>query len=321
MIRRWVRTASDWALRHSPIQRAYRKRASGSLAVLAYHTVEDRRPFERQLDFLTAEYTIITPGEAMGAFRDGSIPADSVLLTFDDGDVTFAENAWPALQARGLSAVVFVVPGLVESPAPYWWDVVSLAARRGRLEGELSNLGPAEAVAAVKRMPDDARRALLESVLAWSGGEVTPRHMSLQTLQRLASQGVSIGNHTWTHPILVNCDDATLVREVTEAHEYLVRAVGSAPYFAYPNGTFDKRAAVILERLGYEAAFLFDHGLVDPGDLDRFRVSRLRIGASDSIDRLAITLSGLHPAVYHARTGRGGRWMLHKRREARGFGD
>jgi peptidoglycan/xylan/chitin deacetylase (PgdA/CDA1 family) len=78
--------------------------------------------FRHHLDWLRAEgWTAISADELRRAQRSGSrLPRRTVLLTFDDGLVSFARVAWPELRARGMTATAFVVSGHVGGRAD--WD-------------------------------------------------------------------------------------------------------------------------------------------------------------------------------------------------------
>ncbi len=69
--------------------------------------------FARQLDALaTAGYTAVTPAQ----FLTGRIPAKSVILSFDDGYTDLFSAVYPALAARGMTAVAFVITGKLDDP-------------------------------------------------------------------------------------------------------------------------------------------------------------------------------------------------------------
>jgi peptidoglycan/xylan/chitin deacetylase (PgdA/CDA1 family) len=130
---------------------------------------------------------------------------------------------------------------------------------------------------------------------------VRQRQLEKDELGLLQDAGVEIGNHTWTHPCLDRCSDDVLRAEIRKAHLALTDVLGRPPRaFAYPNGNWDLRAERELERLGYGAAFLFDHRLARL-PADPLRLSRLRVSSDTSLDRLATIISGLHPALHRAR--------------------
>ena len=68
-----------------------------------------------QLDELKAGgYTTITLGELFD-YRDGTrkLPRRPVVITFDDGDRSFHDVAYPLLKERGMRAELFLIEGLV----------------------------------------------------------------------------------------------------------------------------------------------------------------------------------------------------------------
>lgn len=82
-------------------------------AILTYHSVDpsgspisiDRAAFARHVSFLSGSGVRVLALEELLAKRDES---DAVALTFDDGFVNFASDAWPALRDAGLPATLFV---------------------------------------------------------------------------------------------------------------------------------------------------------------------------------------------------------------------
>ncbi|MFD9129979.1 polysaccharide deacetylase family protein, partial [Kitasatospora sp. NPDC059571] len=123
---------ADAALRHSPAQAWFRHRSAGRLAVLGYHGVEDAAGFAAHLDLLQQRCHPVSIDQVEEACRGGRpLPPHSVLITFDDGDPTVHGRALPQLAARGIPAVCFVIPGLIGTDQPFWWDEVEHLARHG----------------------------------------------------------------------------------------------------------------------------------------------------------------------------------------------
>ncbi|SNR77272.1 glycosyltransferase [Blastococcus mobilis] len=110
---------------------------TGAAVLLAYHAVEDvddavigdwcvgPELFERQLDALTAAgVSWIGLGDLLAWLDGAPLPDRAVLLTFDDGYADLLQHAAPALERRGIPAVVLLVSDQIGG----WneWD-----ARRG----------------------------------------------------------------------------------------------------------------------------------------------------------------------------------------------
>jgi len=87
--------------------------------VFCYHMVESDR-LDADLEFLRRNgYGTLTAGDFV-AYLTGSlsIPARSVMLTFDDGPRNFYDVAFPLLKKYAAKAVAFIAPGLHAEAEP-----------------------------------------------------------------------------------------------------------------------------------------------------------------------------------------------------------
>jgi peptidoglycan/xylan/chitin deacetylase (PgdA/CDA1 family) len=98
-----------------------------SVPILLYHAVADHpaatthrlsvtpRMLEDELEFLAGHgFTGITVSELADAYRTGgALPKRPVVLTFDDGYESVAQDAWPILRRHGFPATVFVTTGWI----------------------------------------------------------------------------------------------------------------------------------------------------------------------------------------------------------------
>jgi peptidoglycan/xylan/chitin deacetylase (PgdA/CDA1 family) len=89
--------------------------------------------FSAQLDWLVAHgYHAVTAADVAGYFRAGqTLPAKSVVLTFDDGYEDFYTAAWPALEAHSFTAVAYIVPGFLQAGGYLTNDQVLALDRAG----------------------------------------------------------------------------------------------------------------------------------------------------------------------------------------------
>ncbi|MCE5287540.1 MAG: polysaccharide deacetylase family protein [Pelosinus sp.] len=100
------------------------------IPVLNYHQVNDEGhtaltlssyAFDAQMAFLKkAGYTAITPTQLCDYLENNaSLPANPVLITFDDGYVDNYQVAYPILQKYGLTATIFLISDFVDTYKSY----------------------------------------------------------------------------------------------------------------------------------------------------------------------------------------------------------
>lgn len=302
-----LETWFDAALSRSPAQPVFHWRASRQLTVLAYHGIDDPDRFEQHLDYLLRRMCPVSKEEALAAIAgQRGLPKRAVLITFDDGHRSLLDLAMPLLRDRGLPAIVFVIAGLLDTNIPYWWVEAKELVRRGGTANGFPQLDPDAFTQVLKNVTNKQRLvALAELRQTVSGTRLATPQLRCRELTVLESAGVSVGNHSFTHPCLPNCSTGEIVNELSQAHEVLSAALGHAPQvFSYPNGDEDERVSEILLTMGYRAAFLFDHRISPFPPPEPLRISRLRVNSDTSLDRFRIIVSGLHPALHHGR-GRG----------------
>jgi peptidoglycan/xylan/chitin deacetylase (PgdA/CDA1 family) len=292
-------------LRRSPAQPVFRRLAARRLTVLAYHGVDDPASFRRQLGHLVAVARPVSLEEVVDAVvgRRRPLPPRAVLVTFDDGHRSLLDAGLPLLRERGIPAVAFVVAGLLDTQTPFWWAEVEQLLGRGGRVGTHDGLPPSALVARLKAAPDADRLAAIEQLRRTASAPAPPApQLRRDELPLLEAAGVAVENHTWSHPCLPRCDDRKAAAEADDAHHALLEALGRAPRaFAYPNGDWDQRTERALAAAGYAVAFLFDHRVNPAMPRHPLRLSRVRVNSHDTLDRFAILLSGLHPALHHAR--------------------
>jgi peptidoglycan/xylan/chitin deacetylase (PgdA/CDA1 family) len=92
--------------------------------------------FAAQMDWLAANgFTPVTLAELADARSGASeLPANPVVLTFDDGYRDFYTNAWPVLQAHHFKAVTFIITGVVGDEQYMTWDMLAELDRSGLIE-------------------------------------------------------------------------------------------------------------------------------------------------------------------------------------------
>jgi peptidoglycan/xylan/chitin deacetylase (PgdA/CDA1 family) len=292
-----MRTAGD-ALGHAATRR---------LCVVNYHRIlagpdpllesePDVATFRWQMSVLAGSFNVLPLSEAIDALRADRLPPRAVCITFDDGYRSVHDLALPVLREFGLPATVFVTTGHL-GESNMWNDRIIEAVQTvpGR-QLDLSQFGLgryplatlderkrtlASLTEASKYLPPPQRRALVEHLEQLVGEQLSHGLMlTPEMVINLDRNGVEIGAHTITHPILSSLDDAAAAREIAGSKQELEDLIGKpVRLFAYPNGKvgkdFDARHVAMVEKAGFDAAFTTAVGAISRGQ-DRFQLPRSR---------------------------------------------
>jgi peptidoglycan/xylan/chitin deacetylase (PgdA/CDA1 family) len=142
--------------------------ATASLPILMYHRIADDGPeslrryrlspsgFDEQLHRLSEQgYRGVTPREwQLACETRRPLRGKALMITFDDGYLDFAEQAWPLLERHGFTATVFVVTDAVRTTSAWdaehgdttplmGWDEIRELSRRGIEFGSHTRTHPA----------------------------------------------------------------------------------------------------------------------------------------------------------------------------------
>ena len=232
-----------------------------------------------------------------GANRSGRRTA---AIVFDDGYRDFLDYALPILVEEGLGASMYVVTSCADSGAPIWtyrFDHALLHTRRNRVDID-RNLLPAavdtewtdcaqrlDFARAVKPALKQLDHAVREKALAQifsSLDDVPPPEgmmMRWDDLRQVAGEGVEIGSHTVTHPLLATiADEAGIEDEMTDSFRRIEAEMGAAPRaIAYPNGSYDARVRRAAVKAGYQLGLAVEHRPYRRGIDDLYAVPRIEL--------------------------------------------
>ncbi|WP_313702875.1 polysaccharide deacetylase family protein [Massilia sp.] len=282
-------------------------RGNGRVAIVNYHRVlaapspflrsePDIGIFTWQMELLARCFNVLSLREALAAIDSGRVPPRAVCITFDDGYRSVHDLALPVLRRLGLPATVFVSSGYVDGRNMWNDRIVEAVETLPAEELDLAEFGLG--VYSLRTIPE--RTATLGS-LTEASKYLPPQERSrlvgrLQTLVgersseglmltpemvvNLDRNGIEIGAHTVTHPILTSLDDASAMQEIRDSKRELEAIVGKpVTLFAYPNGKvgkdFDQRHVAMVREAGFQAGFTTAVGAITRHH-DRYQLARSR---------------------------------------------
>jgi peptidoglycan/xylan/chitin deacetylase (PgdA/CDA1 family) len=282
-----------------------RRGTRASLLVLIYHRVlpspdpmlpsePDAATFARHMDLLAENFTVLPLRDGVARLRQGSLPARTACITFDDGYANNFTVATPILRERSLPATVFVAPGYLDGGCMFN-DMIFEACRTAPEQVDLGPLGLGElaltdAAARIraaqhivdqwKYLPREERRKRAEQLAAHVGAAPnTGLMMTAQQVAQLPALGIEIGAHTLTHPILTRLPVDEARDEIVGSRQRLEEITGQPILsFAYPNGRphrdYAREHVAIVREAGFELAVSTSWGAATARS-DPFQIPRI----------------------------------------------
>ncbi|HTJ56910.1 MAG TPA: polysaccharide deacetylase family protein [Devosiaceae bacterium] len=243
--------------------------------------------------------------ELIRGAQGGSVPANAVAVTFDDGYFDNLVNAKPVLVEFGIPATLFLATGSIGQKEEFWWDELAKLtigwprASEGKLElaGKVAGwsfprYGAPDAAAARQRAheglwsllrtasPRQTRTALLRlrSAIGVAPRSAIDRAMTEVELVAWLDGGLTdIGAHTVSHRPLTAVApeeiEAEVIGSMARCRSIAGRGVRG---FAYPYGDRSDAVAQLVRALGVEWACSTNPAAL-PRCVDDFNLPRLQV--------------------------------------------
>ncbi|WP_321516722.1 polysaccharide deacetylase family protein [Marinifilum fragile] len=200
--------------------------------------------------------------------REKDIEGRTVFVSFDDG--------WKGnlklisvLEKYQIPATFFI-PVRPVITGNFWWEY---AAKVVEENPEFKS------VEELKKLSNDRRMKLIRN--AASRYDLKRSCIELSELKRLSENSlITIGSHTYHHPITIKCSDAELNFEYRESkktlEEWLSVEINS---FSFPNGDYNQRDLDLLKKYNYKMAFTVNPEL-NSNIISEFQIPRVSINSN-----------------------------------------
>jgi len=202
--------------------------------------------------FLFHNYIFIKPDDLLSGLKKDQ---RYIMLTFDDG---YYNNflTLDILNKYKIPAVFFITAINVKENKSFWWDVVykyrfkqGVKIEKIRDEQKFLKRFNSSYIDEYVRNNFGA-----DSSEPWSDIDRPLTPDEVKTL--IKNPYVSIGNHTYNHSVLINCDEEEISFEFRESNKYLTDLVETIPScVAFPNGDYNKLVLKVAGETGFRYAF------------------------------------------------------------------
>lgn len=276
-----------------------RRRVQGKRLILAYHGVipDGEKPGGERTLFITqrnfaehlemlSEIADVAPLDQIDQEGDGR---PRIAITMDDAYRGAVREGVTELVKRALPATIFVAPARLEGHI-FWWD--ALSSERGTLDRGVRDYALNKLAGSDERVRAWAVRAAL------STSDDLPDYARAATRGELgaalASPGITVGSHTWSHANLASLHLEEVISEVSRSRAWLKREFGgkSIDWLAYPYGLDSVTAQQAAADASYTGALRITGGWHDAARVSPFARPRLNVPCGLSVAGLKTRMLG-----------------------------
>ena len=299
-----------------------------NLTIVMYHYVRPIREsefpgikglelegFNRQLDFLEENYSIVTTEQVIAAVtKDKKLPKHACWLTFDDGYKDHYIYVLPELIERNLSAAFFPPRVVIEEDKlldvnalhhilskisnrkSLVYDLYEHCLNNGVSQVQLNsyykefgvaNRWDDEDTIFIKRMlqhvlPEDIRNLITTSLFEKYVGKSTQElsselYMSIEEVSTLVKKGMYVGSHGSMHYWLDKSSEEKQKEDIVESLSFL-ESVGMSTkdwIMCYPYGAYNNYTLSLLKELGASIGITTKVKIADLSTDNPFTLPRL----------------------------------------------
>jgi peptidoglycan/xylan/chitin deacetylase (PgdA/CDA1 family) len=276
----------------------------GHPRILMYHRITENgtkgtisvTDFRKQMEMVRNNFNPITLRDLISHADNASIPDYTVVVTFDDGYYDFAKYAYPILKELGIPVTLFVTTSFVNGDLWLWPDQIRYLIEQSSFD-EIY-LHQINSLVEIKAKPEDAWNSIADYCLKLSNNDkasflldisrklevdlpTTPPFeyspITWEQLRSMVGEGLDLGSHSCSHPILTKLDADDLRKEVEDSRRCIKNRLNiTSNAFCYPNGQktdFNDRVKDVVRRAGYRyavAAFPSQDPLKDRWAINRY---------------------------------------------------
>lgn len=289
------------------------------LIIVMYHrfTLENEpfkcniNTFEKHLKYFNKYYNIISFDSYIQSLCCKSpLPNNPLIITFDDGYYDNYTIAYPLLKKHSAAATIFISTNFVNYNEWLWSNKLEYILWNSKKPEFSFQLGSSDYLFSVEDFSSWHKSQLTifnylrelgsqrDSFLAELGSflrvdvpdQTTEDFQSLDWshVKEMQQNGITIGSHTCSHPILSSINSQDLHKEIDGSKNEIETITGKKiDYFCYPNGQskdYNDEVVKLVEQAGYLAAVTTIPGFNYHSNTQRLLMNRCSLTTDNELE-------------------------------------
>lgn len=255
--------------------------------ILMYHRIIDQpfvaglppEQFDQQMAYLSKHYRVVPVEQLISELKSDTVKPYTISLTFDDGHFDFYTTTWPTLKKFNLPATLYLATGFVSNECWLWPDYLRYTLLHSKKESihlpeyGVFSLSPDTVLETWSKLGDaglkmnnqnrgqflsELEKAADVTVPAAPEAPFTP--VTWDQVREMHSEGLNVGSHTVSHPILSKLTQEEYALELGESYQRIAKELGSPTKgICYPNGMpkdINAQVVATAREIGYEYGLL-----------------------------------------------------------------
>lgn len=278
--------------------------------------------FDNIIQNITKKYCVIPLENHLLDSSSSNIKSKKPLaaIVFDDGYKDFIDFALPILKKYNCPCSMYVVTDCVTNQLPPWTYILdyhfihskqlSLKLNQDLLPDYLritkfsdynSRLAYAKKLKSFLKSIINSQRVQLYEQTLQSLNDVavkTDLIMNWENLKTIKGEGVEIGSHSLTHPLLAKLDtEAEVINEIKNSGEAIQKHLGHFPKtISYPIGSYNEFIKQTAKACGYKLGLAVNQITFDNKIHDLFEIPRIEIYSESNL-KTQLRISGLMEVI------------------------
>lgn len=236
--------------------------------------------------FLNKEFYFLSADELVDIIINKKLfPPNSLFLSIDDGWKENINNIFNNKISQEIPMTLFTTIKPILNNGGFWWSYIDQGIKKGI---DLKNKN------VLKKIPNQEREEEVKKAMSFISIENESINES-ELLKISAQRNITIGSHTYSHPILTKCDEKTLDFEIGRSKLMIENILkNEVKFFAYPNGCYSSREINKVKKFKYKAAFTTQPNYIDTNTIsDPFQIPRFEISDDASFEENICRATGI----------------------------